>query len=115
MIEFLDGPAAGQRLMLKRAPLYLRVTEMLGEWDGLDQIEDEPRREETLYAYRVEGERSQVHILKRGPGSGFYARAYYRFIAQQPADAVMRDQVQWQQWCREQAAAAITNANQPTQ
>jgi hypothetical protein len=47
MITFLDGPAKGQHLLLKRAPRFLRVTMTIpsagpselqvAKWDALDQ------------------------------------------------------------------------------
>jgi hypothetical protein len=39
MIRFLDGPAMGQSLELKRTPRYLRVVRSAaGTWDALDLI-----------------------------------------------------------------------------
>ncbi len=107
MTRFEDGPAEGQVLSLRRAPKYLRVVECRGAWDALDQMDDVPQPRETLYAYEVVGEPGMCHI--RGAKiSGFYALATYRFIAEQPDEAVMRDWVAWRRWClaRQKAAKA---------
>jgi len=43
MTRFLDGPAQGETLMLRRAPILLRVTrDPMGNFDGLDQLDDRP-------------------------------------------------------------------------
>lgn len=43
MTTFIDGPAKGQTLMLRRNPVYLIVTEENGKFDALDQLEDAPK------------------------------------------------------------------------
>ena len=62
MTTFIDGPAKGQHLALKRAPRFLRVVVADGKWDALDQIEDEPRPGELVYAYEVHGPVGSCHI-----------------------------------------------------
>jgi hypothetical protein len=103
MTAFEDGPAKGQTLMLHRAPRFLRVTEDNGKWDALDQLADTPRPNEKLFVYEIVGEPSWIHIYKRGPGSGFYTRASYRFVAQQPEDETMRHTPAWRDWCVDHA------------
>ena len=102
MTKFIDGPAHGVTLQLKRAPRFLRVvfsTNPKEPWDALDQLEDTPTIHEMLYAYEVEGEVGRYHILRRPTGSGWYMIANYRFIPEQPADEEMRETDAWRQWC----------------
>ena len=103
MISFIDGPAEGQTLSLKRAPIFLRVVKedlQSGKWDALDQLDDEPTAGEKIYAYiNNEFKPGWVH-LNRGHGrSGFYPIASYKFIDPQPADAEMRTTSAWAAWC----------------
>lgn len=110
MVKFLNGPAAGQVLMLKRAPDLLRVTcaryqdaQKAPKFDALDQLGDEPRPEETLYAYRRTEAACTVHVRLGGKAkhaSGFYAHANYELCTMQPTDEQMRDTEQWRTWCR---------------
>lgn len=105
MTTFVDGPAAGQHLSLKRAPVFLRVVVADGglsgpKWDALDQLCDTPQRKEVIYAYRIVGQPSMVHINRgRRGGSGFYQMAQYRLVLEQPSDAVMRSNFEWRAWC----------------
>src|SRR5574340_877689 len=103
MTRFLDGPAAGQTLMLRSAPGLLRVTFCVDEknkekWDALDQREDTPRRNERVFAYEREGAAGAAFI--DGPGMhGVYAVASYRAVLNPPEDSVMRDNITWRKWC----------------
>jgi len=102
MTTFIDGPAAGQPLMLRRAARFIRVVESDGKWDALDQPEDTPKPDEKIYAYEVRGEVGSCHIQMRGKykgGGGFYPIASYGFVEKQPDDATMRDTAKWRQWC----------------
>ncbi len=102
MIEFLDGPAAGETLMLRRAPLLLRVVlSPRGKWDALDQLADVPGPDERLYAYHLISKPQPVH-LKMNKGSGWYVMAQYRVVLVQPDDPVMRQIASWRRWCLEQ-------------
>lgn len=109
MVKFLDGPAKGLTLQLRRAPLYLRVTEADG-WDALDQLDDVPLGDETLTAYRRVGTAGTLHVDgrdKKGRRWGaWYALAEYRVAEPQPSDAVMRETAAWRKWCAAQAAHA---------
>jgi len=97
--HFVDGPAKGQHLLLKRAPQFLRVVEEGGRWDGLDQCHDVPRPGEKLYAYQRFGEVNMCHINRgRNGGSGFYPMASYK-VANQPTDEQMRSNEEWAKWC----------------
>lgn len=99
MTTFVDGPAKGQRLRLKRAARFLRVVEANGKWDALDQVTDSPRPEEKLYAYEITGQPGMMHVDAAGGRSGWYPIASYRIGTDQPADAEMRITEGWQQWC----------------
>jgi hypothetical protein len=105
MTSFEDGPAKGQRLMLKRAVRFLRVVEAGGKWDALDQPSDKPDPRETLYAYEIASQQGQCHIRTIGGGGGFYPINTYRFVTQQPTDAQMRDSQAWHDWCVAKNAA----------
>lgn len=111
MTRLLDGPAAREVLMLRRAPRYLRVVfnprKHHDQWDALDQLADEPAPHERLTAYvRVKvGGWTHIKGSRRG-ASGFYPNAEYRGGRPQPDDATMRDRERWRAWCWERARAA---------
>jgi hypothetical protein len=101
MTKFQDGPAQGQVLMLKASPQFLRVTSAHTgrKWDGLDQPHDVPEPGEKLFAYVLAEKTGNCHInMGRGRG-GFYPMQTYKFIPNQPSDAVMRDLELWEAWC----------------
>jgi hypothetical protein len=109
VIRYLDGPAAAclGGLLLRRAPLYLRVTRSPeGKWDALDQLTDTPAPGEVLYAYRRQSQ-SGAYFLDWTEGGrrrgGCFVQATYVFVPEQPPDAVMRDTQQWRAWARTQA------------
>lgn len=104
MIRFRDGPAKEALLMLKRAPLFLRVVfnTLKQEWNALDQLTDKPDPGEVIFVYRRVGEPSYAMIdwTERGRRvGGKFAGANYRHVAEQPDDATVRDQTRWQEWC----------------
>jgi hypothetical protein len=99
MTTFLDGPAEGQTLLLKRAPIFLRVVKGGGKWDALDQPEDQPTPDEEIYAYRIEGEPGVCHVDVRGARGGFYTLAQYRLVPTQPEDRELRNTMSWRRWC----------------
>jgi hypothetical protein len=99
MVKFLDGPAVGEVLQLRRAPLLLRVVrDARGKWDALDQLSDAPDRGETIFVYYVTGKPTDVHINAGRKGSGWYKFAEYRFFEHQPTDHSMRDTAAWRSW-----------------
>lgn len=118
MTKFTDGPAVGQVLMLRRAPLFLRVafdTEGMDEppWDALDQLEDTPKLYETFYAYRRTGKHGRCMIDfggKKKHLSGMYTSANYEFVQDQPSQEIMGDNVKWRKWCCEQPVENVTTA-----
>lgn len=103
MIHLHDGPLAGKSLLLRRAPVFLRVTQAGENVDGLDQLDDAPRAEESIHVYRRRGSAGVCHIHRRGGGSGFYAAGNYFHHHTQPDDATARDADAWRDWCLEQA------------
>lgn len=119
MTRFLDGPATGQTMMLRRAVIFLRVTRKkfaLAEnvsrtekFDALDAPDDTPAADEELFCYKNTGkEGGNVHIRFGGNQkrrSGFYAIAEYALYPDQPPDEVMRDNTRWREWCKQQALA----------
>lgn len=112
MTKFLDGPARGQILALKRAPFFLRVSQkprpvQFGkEWDALDQLEDEPWPEETLFVYELAAFTGMAHVRRTG-GGGWYPIAEYRICPVQPADSEMRTTAAWHAWTAAHADRAM--------
>jgi len=105
MVEILDGPAEGESLSLRRSPLFLRVVRSrTGHWDGLDQLDDQPKATETIFVYLRHTQDTPIHFkMQRRSESGWYARATYKLFSVQPADCDARDKFRWQEWCVEQA------------
>jgi hypothetical protein len=120
MIRFLDGPAKRvHSLFIARAPLFLRVvySDKSKGWDCLDQIEDKPEPDETVYAYRREGKPGTVIACTRSKKRGCqtFRSARYRFFEPQPSEEIMRDNAQWQAWaCAQfQATSNLTAGEKP--
>lgn len=118
MVEFIDGPALGQVLCLRRAPKLLRaVRGPRGKWDALDRLGDAPQPNETVYVYARQGRPSHVHLCihdKKGrPAGGWYAVASYRLCAEQPDDAAARDTALWREWAVAHAATVPTEGERP--
>ncbi len=105
MTTFIDGPAKDSPfLLLRRAPHFLRAVRSRGqsaprEWDALDQLDDEPRETEEIYAYEMVGEPTYCHINARNRG-GVYRGGKYKLVDPQPEEAIMRNAVSWREWCR---------------
>lgn len=110
MTKFEDGPAKGQVLMLRRAPLFLRVAHTAqrvdpSPWDALDQLSDEPRSCETFYAYRCTGRHGNAFIDfggKKKHLSGMYTSATYEYYEEQPPQEIMANNEEWRAWCRKE-------------
>lgn len=111
MTRFIDGPAAGQILNIKRLPLMLRVVQdsLTGEWDALDQLADVPNPSERIYVYRLDGQPSVAFVDFRGKsGRREGCRMLigkYRLWPVQPAEDVLRSIPDWQAWCYANAEA----------
>lgn len=103
MTKFLDGPAQGNTLMLKRAVLLLRVVTKDGKtWDALDQPEDTPAPDEKIQVYALKEHRGNCHVKLGGQAknaSGFYPMSDYVLCKIQPDDIVARDAGKWSAWC----------------
>lgn len=104
MTTFLDGPAGGVELGLRRAPIMLRVTRgRNGNWDALDQPDDEPRRNERIFVYHLVGQTTSVHICARGKGGkalrGTWTSGVYRHLTEHVADEHLRTTAAWAKWC----------------
>lgn len=106
MTKCLDGPAAGQVLLLQRAPVFLRVVlDPAGKFDALDLLDDEPAANETIFVYRlVAHSRRSAHINMGRKGCGWYRGGDYRLTVQ-PGDAITRDRAAWQSWTRAELVA----------
>lgn len=53
-VQFLDGPASGTTVGLRRAPNYLRVViGANGKVDALDLLSDTPREDEKIHVYQL--------------------------------------------------------------
>lgn len=101
MTRFVDGPAKGKTLMLKRAARFLRVVEENGQFDALDQLHDTPSAGERIYAYEITAMPGHAFVDfggKAKKASGCYVIAEYRFVTEQPTDTEMRDGIQWHKW-----------------
>lgn len=107
MTRFLDGPAIGKTLMLKRAPFFLRVTVSESRekktFDALDQLEDQPRPNEDLFVYEMVGKPGSCHVRCGNGGSGFYMVADYKMVEVQPEDIILRDTAKWAEWVDQEA------------
>lgn len=104
VVEFIDGPAAGESLALRRIPVLLRVVQSrAGKWDALDQLDDEPKPTETIFLYRRRDDLGITHyfVCSRGRGkreSGVYWNAKYAVLPEQPTDEEVRETAAWRQW-----------------
>jgi hypothetical protein len=111
MLKFLDGPAVGQTLMCARAPLFLRVTKKGDVWDALDQIGEEPAKDEEVLVYiQVGGKPGSVHYSGVGKDGKKFGRteqvADYKaydpsILGTGPDDVTVRDTKAWQAWATE--------------
>lgn len=98
MTKFEDGPAKGVILQLQRSPMFLRVTEMSGKWDALDQWEDIPHADEKIYVYKLSERLGRCHVCRGGGRGGSFEFATYRVVENQPPDEALRDFDVWKGW-----------------
>lgn len=113
MTRFIDGPAKGTTLFLRRAPHYLRVVQgpdgptAPGTIDALDQLDDTPRASETVTAYEMVGGPSHMHVNRGRLGCAWYRGGEYRMVAEQPDDATLRDAARWRAWVSQRIGQPI--------
>lgn len=113
-VRFLDGPAEGVSLGLRRAPMFLRVVvSPAGKVDALDQLGDVPMPREAVHVYQgVEGKlftfRGDVFVCVRGPGGSQQAGTAAGEYRHRPDvdGELLRDTAAWREWCRAQPEAA---------
>lgn len=100
MTTFIDGPAKGQNLMLRRGLIFLRVVydKQSKKWDALNDIGDTPKDSETLYSYVLIGEANWCHVNIAGGKGGMFVMGEYSLTKPQPTDEIMRDQSKWEEW-----------------
>lgn len=99
MTRFVDGPAKGKTLMLKRAPVFLRVVQnsKTGAIDALDQEHDVAGPDENLFAYQLTAMPARAFI--DGPKiSGCYPIASYQLVERPPTTNEMRSNAGWILW-----------------
>jgi hypothetical protein len=99
MTTFIDGPAKGEVLHLKRAPKFLRVTQNGLVFDGLDQLGDEPEETELIYVYQICEPVAGMITTTRG----VFPIARYRHVQPQPEDHQVRLTHCWRAWTEKQA------------
>lgn len=111
MITFLDGPAKGQSLQLKRAPLFLRVVHGPDGWDALDLLSDSPRPMESILVYQLQGQPGTMHIHASKGQGGWFVWGQYRLLTQpQPEDKDTRETARWRAWCLANVPPGVTVA-----
>jgi len=99
MIRFIAGPAEGAALSLRRVPHFLRVVvDQAGTVDALDQLGDTIREGETAHVYVLAGKPSSAIVCSRGKGCRQELIAEYRQHDEQPPQAILRDNAEWQAW-----------------
>jgi len=112
--RFLNGPLGGGALMLRRAPLFLRVTrDAKGKFDALDQLTDTPDPAEAIFVYRRKGKAGSLHIDYTRRRSAWFAIAEYELLPEQPVEEVMRSTEKWRAWCVEQVKTSPSSTESP--
>jgi hypothetical protein len=114
MTTFLDGPAAGTKLCLQRAPQLLRVVIAAdGTVDALDQLNDEVRPGETVHVYRMHGDPSYYIACSRGKGGGCRpgVMAEYKLYDRQPTQEEAADNDRWHDWAHAQLVIPLPIPN----
>lgn len=106
-LTLIGGFADRQTLHLRRAPKLLRVVvNDVGNWDALDQFDDTPAADETIFVYvrdaKPESRGMVDYCGKNGRRQGGMFVAWdYRALNEPPPDeSVLRDTVKWREWCR---------------
>jgi hypothetical protein len=92
--------------MIRRTPVFVRVTEEGGKWDILNDAGDAPRKTETPHAYVLSERPGMCCIRASGGRGGIYSSGTYRQCDPQPSESIMRDDKQWANWVEENRAMA---------
>jgi hypothetical protein len=85
MTTFTGGPADGKAMRLRRSPLFLRVAFTGDGIRVLDRLGDNPLVGEGVACYR------RLTVVA--------AHSRYDLSDEQPCDATMRYERNWQAWC----------------
>lgn len=106
MTRFIDGPAEGQHFMIRRTPIFVRVTEENGKLDILNDAGDSPRKTEIPHAY-VLSEKPGMCCIRAAKGhGGIFSSGVYRYCDPQPSEKTMRDEKDWSRWVHANATMA---------
>jgi hypothetical protein len=106
-VEFVDGPVAGERLQLERAPELLRaVVGMDGKVDALDQLGDSPALGEEIHVYRRHSATQRAMHMQVTPRRNSYwlGAASYRHVDVDPVLLQLDDTETWRAWATAHAA-----------
>jgi hypothetical protein len=99
MSTFHEGPAHAKELVLRRAPIYLRVVVAAsGKVDALDQPEDTPEAGEMVHVYRRRTGVSVIFACGRRGAGGRYEAAEYEWVPDVEGER-LRDRAEWVKWC----------------
>lgn len=98
MTRFLDGPAKDAHFMIRRTPIFVRVTQEGEKFDILNEADDRPRTGETLFAYVLTEKPGICCVRASGSRGGIFQSGTYRFCDPQPDDNTMRRELLWTRW-----------------
>src|SRR5262245_10530111 len=102
--KFIDGPAEGQILLLRRAPLLLRVViDQQRTWDALDQLTDTAEPNEKVYVYQLVKDEGTMQLNMGRRGGGWYRVATYRLYGDQSDQETLHDNSKWQEWAQRES------------
>lgn len=110
MIRFLDGPADGTELSLRRAPRFLRVVvDAKGRIDALDLLDDVAGAGETVHVYQGDVDTlmalpDDIFVCTSGPGGlrqAGGAEGVYRHRGDVEGEP-LRDTATWRSWVTEE-------------
>jgi hypothetical protein len=104
MMRFIDGPAAGVVLTLRRAPILIRAVfngrKQKEQWDALDQPDDVPSPHEKIYLYIAADRPQSIHLSRRPrTASGWFWMGTYKYLQDAPPDEVLFDNEAYSAWC----------------
>ena len=108
MIEFHDGPAFGQHLLLIRAPLFLRVVvDTARQWAGIENAGDVVQPHHAVFLYQLVDHLGCEYVRRSHEegGNGWFENAIYRLPPKQPDDDTLRINKLFWMWCKQQPEA----------